>query len=183
MKVTPEISEFLRANMKLKKEAEAASIDLDHICSLVATFNSKNPKLASVDLAKLLESSSISHRVRRPTQQAPATEIESIRKRAQERQYQKSVAGVVPTREEGAASDFKSMGDSISFASHFILAFVSSFLAGYYLAEYVMGITEPTIRYIIGGAASFLVLIVESVLFILQENRRTSKKKTTRIIS
>jgi hypothetical protein len=166
--------------MKMRKEADAPVVELDVICSLVAEFNRTHPKLAPVDLPALLEDAKVSHRTRTHVQNA-CSEIEGLRKRAEERKYQKSIKGMVSHKVSSSPSEFKSMGDSISFASHFILAFISSFLAGYYLAEYMLGIEDMAARYIVGGAMSFVVLIVESVLFIFQEQKRT--KKLSRSIS
>ena len=108
------------------------------------------------------------------------SEIELMRKRAEERKYQKSIANIRLGKgvgKLGAASDVKSASESISFASHFIFAFASSFLLGYYFAEYGLGITNDPHKYIAGGIASFLTLIIESLLFIIREEKRSRSPK------
>ena len=182
MSVTDELREFLLPIMGQDKVPKC--IEIDELYTAVVNYNQKNCETKTVNINDLLKNSRIMYRSTEPSEERTGnlSELELMRRRADERKYQKSIANIKlgggsGLGKSGAVSDVKSASESISFASHFIFAFASSFLLGYYFAEYGLGLTNDSHKYIAGGAASFLTLIIESLLFIIREEKRTRSPK------
>ena len=185
MSVTDQIKEFLAPLMDEGKVPNC--IEIDELYTAVVNFNQIHCESKTVDINDLLKDSRIMYRSMNESSSHPGgkklSAIELMRLRAEERKYQKSIANIKlgggQSIKAGVASDVKSASESISFASHFIFAFASSFLLGYYFAEYGLGLTNDSHKYIAGGAASFLTLIIESLLFIIREEKRGRSPKKT----
>ena len=166
--ISPELKEFfLDANIVWK----SSSIEIDELYRIVSKYN-KERDSCFVDLAELLTNSTIVKR-QQVVHSENLSELEMMRRRAGEKRYQKSI-NMKNESNSKIGNDVKSASESISFATHFILAFASAFLLGYYAGEYVWGLSEPG-KYICGGVVSFSTLILESVLFILRDNKIRNK--------
>jgi hypothetical protein len=174
MSITPRIEEFLTHQ---HKSPIPASIDIDELYRLVAACNEASSS-SPIDINSLLEGSFVVHRTNPPSNISNLTEIELLRLRADEKKYQKSIkslnAGGVS---KSANSDIKAASESISFATHFILAFGSAFLAGYYFAVYGLETESDPVKYMCGGVASFLTLLIEAILFIIREEKNERIKQ------
>lgn len=173
MSVTDKLRDFLLRERGVSLP-EGASIEIDEVYMHATQHNSKyasNPEKC-VHVAQLLDKSKIVYRTKSPECGSHLTEIERMRAKAEERKYQKTISGISLARTMGAGSDFKSAAESLSFATHFILAFISAFLVGYYLGEYVFAFQRQDYKYILGGACSFGTLILESLLFIIREEKK-----------
>ena len=156
-------------------------IEIDEVYRIVSQFNESRPADEYVEISALLDGCEI---VRREPQHQTAnlsalSEMELMRLKADERRYQKSIANVATALHGtgGGKSEIKSASESLAFASHFILAFGSAFLLGYYLGEYVFGFEKAEFKYIVGGACSFATLILESVLFIIRDQKQTQERQ------
>ena len=174
MSVTEPLREFLaqKRNVQLP---EGASIEVDEIYQHVAEFNKACPfQTQGVDVADLLKDSQIVYRTNDSTSSRSMSEMEQMRAQAEERRYQRSISNLgISSNLLSMKSDVRSASESISFATHFILAFISAFLVGYYLGEYVFDFRTEEYKYILGGACSFATLILESILFIIREEKKT----------
>ena len=169
MSISDEVKEFLLHRAFVKTVPN--SIEIDELFALVSTYNHKHPQ-DSIEINDLLINSEVVFRTSSAQPPSNESELETLRRRGEERQYQRSIANVSDRgKGAGAATEIKAASESVSFATHFILAFLPSFLVGYYLGEYIFELSESG-RYICGGAASFLTLILESVLFIIREEKR-----------
>lgn len=173
MSVTDNLRDFLLRERGVSLP-EGGSIEIDQVYMHATQHNfqnGSNPEKC-VDVAQLLDESKIVYRTKSPESGTNLTEIERMRARAEERKYQKTISGFSLPRNTGAGSDVKSATESLSFATHFILAFISAFLVGYYLGEYVFELQRKDYKYILGGACSFGTLILESLLFIIREEKK-----------
>ena len=172
MSITPEMKPVIG-------DTDKTCIEIDELYTAVVNYNQRHCDMVSsgepIDINHLLKESRIVYRSNEEEQRSAKSELELMRMRAEERKYQKSIANLSSTilTTNGASTDIKSASDSVSFATHFIFAFASAFLLGYYFAEYGLGITTDSYKYICGGAASFLTLIIESLLFIIREEKRS----------
>ena len=147
-------------------------IEMDELYKVVGRFNEKFPK-ESVEISTLIEGSEIEKKPSESTSHHELSEIELMRLRADERRYQRSIENLSSLKSKAKEkSEVKSMSESIAFASHFVLAFASAFLLGYYLGEYVFDFQKDEYKYMVGGACSFLTLILESVLFIIRDQKQ-----------
>jgi hypothetical protein len=148
-------------------------MEIDDVYKVVSEFNERYPSEA-IEISSLLENVEIEKT--RPLPVVPEmSEMELMRLRADERKYQRSIADLPSLKTITAArSDIKSASESIAFASHFVLAFGSAFLLGYYLGEYIFELQKDEYKYMMGGACSFLTLILESALFIIRDQKQTS---------
>jgi hypothetical protein len=176
--VSEELREYLKKS-KYRDYSTIEKIEVDEVYRSVI----KHTKRAKqrVEVSKLIENCTIIERGSAPSE--PLTEIELMRRRAEEKRYQRMVSSVLKTgNPAGVGSDVKSASESISFASHFILAFAGAFLCGYYFAEYFLLAEKSEIKIICGGVFSFITLIVESVLFIVREEKSERKSKESRPI-
>ncbi len=154
-------------------------MELDELYRVVGRFNEKFPN-ELVEISNLIEGSEFE---KKPSESSSRelSEIELMRLRAEERRYQRSIENLPSLKSKSKEkSEVKSMSESIAFASHFVLAFASAFLLGYYMGEYVFDFQKDEYKYMVGGACSFLTLILESVLFIIRDqkqNRAPSRKQ------
>ena len=178
MSVTDEMREFLESS----KTTIPNCIEIDELYTAVVSHN--QTKSNFVNINDLLKNSKIMYRRTEGTGGEKFSELEIMRRNAEERKYQKSISNIKLGGKSvtGASSDVKSASESLSFASHFILAFASSFLLGYYFAEYALSVTDESYKYIAGGAASFLTLIIESLLFIIREEKRSKVDKRCSLV-
>jgi len=167
MSITPAMEELL----KRTTETIPNAIEVDYLYALALKH--------SIDINKLLDGSEVVYRLAAADQKAELSELEHMRRRAEERKYQKSIASVsrILLAGKGEKSPFKSASESIAFATHFIFAFASAFLAGYYFAIYGLETESDAIKYMCGGAASFMTLIIEALLFIIREEKQERKSK------
>ena len=179
MSITPQLEAVLRRNNK----PVGQSIEIDEVYRLSAEHNERYPG-DLVDVGELLKDSHLVYRSRPPGPPAATgmTEMEVMRRKAEERKYQRSIAGVGKMQSVTAVSDVKAASESITFATHFIFAFASAFLVGYYLGEYVLELQKEEHKYILGGACSFLTLILESVLFIIREEKAVMIESKKRVV-
>ena len=179
MSITPQLEAVLRRNNK----PVGQSIEIDEVYRLSAEHNERYPG-DLVDVGELLKDSHLVYRSRPPGPPAATgmTEMEAIRRKAEERKYQRSIASVGKMQSVTAVSDVKAASESITFATHFIFAFASAFLVGYYLGEYVLELQKEEHKYILGGACSFLTLILESVLFIIREEKAVMIESKKRVV-
>lgn len=170
--VTPS-AELRTILLRLKRESKKDRMEIDDVYKVVSEFNERYPSEA-VEISSLLENVEIEKT--RPLPKVPEmSEMELMRLRAGERKYQRSIADLPSLKTITAArSDIKSASESIAFASHFVLAFGSAFLLGYYLGEYIFEFQKDEYKYMMGGACSFLTLILESALFIIRDQKQTS---------
>lgn len=170
LSVSPELREFLVHKRKL--ETVVSDMEVDEIYKHVYNHNENYPH-DTIDVANLLTQSVI---VRRESiaSHKDLTEMEILRLKAEERKYQKSIEKIASLKSKSGSqkSEFKDASESVAFASQFILAFASAFLLGYYLGEYFFEFTKNEYKYILGGACSFATLILESVLFIIREEKK-----------
>jgi hypothetical protein len=176
--ISPEIRTlFSRVEYQYQAEPDG-SVEIDDVYKAVTAFNNSHTPEESIEIASLLETSEIIRRERsdRSMNLSTLTELEQMRLRAEERRYQRSIENVV-TMKKSNNSDIRSMSESIAFASHFILAFGSAFLLGYYLGEYLFGFEKSEHKYMVGGACSFATLILESILFIIRDNKQNMSAK------
>ena len=174
--ISPELKEFLSIE---KIQYKDDKIEIDELYKLVSARNAKSAEF--VDMADLLANSVVLSRLQEPGK--TGSELEQMRRKAEERKYQRSIGKSLA--KVNVSTDVKAASESIAFATHFILAFISAFLLGYYAGEYVWGL-EETGKYICGGAVSFSTLILESVLFILRDNKQKmdrAEKKIVRVVS
>ena len=168
--VTPS-AELRTILFRLKREPKNDRMEIDEVYQVVSDFNEQYPSEA-VEISTLLENVEIEKT--RPVPSNPdLSEIELMRLRAEERKYQRSIADLPSLRTTSAGSEIKSASESIAFASHFVLAFGSAFLLGYYLGEYIFEFEKDEYKYMMGGACSFLTLILESALFIIRDQKQT----------
>lgn len=170
--VTPS-AELRTILLRLKRESTKDRMEIDDVYKVVSEFNERYPSEA-VEISSLLENIEIEKSGRLPIV-PEMSEMQLMRLRADERKYQRSIANLPSLKPITAArSDIKSASESIAFASHFVLSFGSAFLLGYYLGEYIFEFQKDEYKYMMGGACSFLTLILESVLFIIRDQKQTS---------
>jgi len=176
--ITPEIKTIFT---RTDTEVSGDSVEIDQLYEAVAKFNESHPD-EMVEISSLMESAEIVRKERGPAQVdlSQLSEIEVMRLKADERKYQKSIENVVSFKTNNR-SDFRSASESIAFASHFVLAFGSAFLLGYYLGEYLFEFERAEYKYMVGGACSFATLILESVLFIIRDQKQSRTPRTRKV--
>ena len=171
MHPTPLMEDMFR---KTGRRIPSSGIEIDDIYTAVAAYNESHEP---VDISAVLEGSTVVKKESSPTTVANLSEMELMRLRAEERRYQRSISSIPVLRVKGK-SEFKSMSESIAFASQLVLAFGSAFLCGYYLGEYFFNFEKAEYKYMLGGACSFLTLILESLLFIIRDSKQQMVKKS-----
>jgi hypothetical protein len=172
LSVSPEIKTlFSRTNTELDSDM----VEIDDVYKVVAKFNDSNPAEECVEIATVLAGTAIVKREPFSRDMSGLSEIELMRLKAEERRYQKSIENIpsLSIKSNGEKSEVKSVSESVAFASHFVLAFGSAFLLGYYLGEYMFEFQKEEYKYIVGGACSFATLILESLLFIIRDQKQT----------
>jgi len=176
--ITPEIKTLFT---RTDTDVSGDSVEIDQLYEAVAKFNESHPD-EMVEISSLMESAEIVRNERGPAQVdlSQLSEIEVMRLKAEERKYQKSIENVVSFKTNNR-SDFRSASESIAFASHFVLAFGSAFLLGYYLGEYLFEFERAEYKYMVGGACSFATLILESVLFIIRDQKQSRTPRTRKV--
>jgi hypothetical protein len=105
------------------------------------------------------------------------TEMERLRAVAEERSYQRSVDGLKPKANSNWGEEIRAASRSTATATNFIVSFIGAFAFGYYAIEIFVDATDSTLKCVVGGISSFLTLIIESVLFIVAEEKAARKEK------
>lgn len=176
--LNPEIKTlFTRTNIEVSSDC----VEIDELYNAVAKFNDSHPD-EMIEISALIENAKIVRKEPNPAgvDHAKFSEMEILRMKAEERKYQKAIQNIVSMKSVDR-SDIRSASESIAFASHFVLAFGSSFLLGYYLGEYMFGFEKAEYKYMVGGACSFATLILESVLFIIRDLKQSRPSVTKKI--
>ena len=169
------VTEPLREFLVQKRSVHTVpnEVEIDEVYKHVSEHNSNNLH-DQVDVSTLLKDSAVLRRDSRNVElQSDLSEMQLLRLKAQERKYQKSIENIVSIHSKShGKSEFKDASESIAFASHFILAFISAFLLGYYLGEYIFEFSANEHKYMLGGGCSFATLILESLLFIIRDQKK-----------
>mmetsp|Transcript_52449 Transcript_52449/g.125321 ORF Transcript_52449/g.125321 Transcript_52449/m.125321 type:complete len:241 (-) Transcript_52449:83-805(-) len=180
--VTPELQRFLQTSLveNAHEYARSSTVDIDDVYRLVDEHHQRGGE--TVKIHEILEGSQVVERV---TSEPPLTELERMRLESQERAYQRSVEGLAPMRESqrrevGAQS--AGLKFATNFATQVIVAFIGAFLFGYYFVENFVAADNFTLKVIVGAGCSFLTLLLESILFVVHEERSRMIKEKRRQI-
>lgn len=159
-------------------EAEASEqVDMDLVFDAIEAEKVKGRR--SPSLSELLKGTEVVGRHRKQEDLSHLSEIEILRLKADEKAYQRSVASVKPwQRDSSVGQDLRDMSSSISVAMQFFLAFIGAFAFGYYFVETFVQ-DDLALKVLAGGVCSFVTLLVESLLFIIRDNK--NREKQTRI--
>ena len=177
--ITPKTREFFKKCGKDVRQQyeDQDDVEIDEIHELIQDFNKKNKKRKPVLMHEVLEGCQTTQRIPAPAPEL--SEVEEMRARAAERQYQKSIEKSKPTlrSHERDMSDVSVASKTSAFAGHFVIAFAGAFALGYYFIETFVDPENFTLKAIAGGITSFLTLIIEAVLFIIYEEKQRIKKE------
>eukprot|EP00747_Dinoflagellata_sp_TGD_P168650 gnl/TRDRNA2_/TRDRNA2_195568_c0_seq1.p1 gnl/TRDRNA2_/TRDRNA2_195568_c0~~gnl/TRDRNA2_/TRDRNA2_195568_c0_seq1.p1 ORF type:complete len:244 (-),score=67.41 gnl/TRDRNA2_/TRDRNA2_195568_c0_seq1:107-838(-) len=170
--MTPALQSFLgKCRSKGGKEhVNEDMIDLDEVYRIVEEHHQKGGTPAKIH--ELLEGSEVVDR--RQSEEAPMTELERMRLKSQERQYQQSVQGVAPlakVRKKEATEQQQGIRFATNFATQVIVAFIGAFALGYFFVETFVDEHNFVAKVIAGAFCSFFTLLLESCLFIVHESK------------
>lgn len=173
--ITAEVRNFLdscQAECATKWSSEQA-IDLDELQRLVAEHNDKGGPNAK--LHEVLAGAEVVSR-KQVLSDRELTPVEKMRLETEERRYQKSIAGVAPLRKKGEKTDGSRLSEGISFATNFatqvFVAFIGSFLFGYFFIEIFVAPDNFPAKIIFGALCSFAALLVETCLLVVREQKQ-----------
>jgi uncharacterized membrane protein len=178
------ISDSLRAFLRLLGQAETHkdSIDLDKVLELVNDYNSKYPDKL-FDISDVMKDC---HVLKRSTKATPTntdsslTEIQAIRKKAEEKRFQRLLQSNSLGKTASIQSEIQELRKSGLLVAHFIMAVIGAWLCGYFSTTLFLE-WKAHHGVLAGGAAAIFVLLVEVTLFIIRENKES--KKTVKKIS
>eukprot|EP00746_Dinoflagellata_sp_MGD_P010652 gnl/MRDRNA2_/MRDRNA2_122058_c0_seq1.p1 gnl/MRDRNA2_/MRDRNA2_122058_c0~~gnl/MRDRNA2_/MRDRNA2_122058_c0_seq1.p1 ORF type:complete len:224 (+),score=54.08 gnl/MRDRNA2_/MRDRNA2_122058_c0_seq1:71-742(+) len=188
--ITPALREFLKEDKDTRRDyALVDEISLDKVYALVDERQKraqKEKKKQPPMVHELMEGSEVVHRKQLQSDQE-LTPVERLRLESEERKYQRSVQDVGPLKFKPTGTTEDHTGQHLKLATgmagQFIVAFVGAFALGFYFVENFVT-DDFTTKALSGAGVSFLTLLVEVLLFIIREEKQSSKfayeKKTAR---
>merc|ERR1712072_1455470 len=178
LSITPQVQEFLtKCRSKGAKEwVDKDAIDMDELYRLIDDHQNRGGPPAKIH--ELLEGSEVVER--RRAEEAPMTELERLRMRAEERAYQRSVEHLKPIQKSKKAGEENNMSGfkwATNFGLQVIVAFIGAFALGYYFVETFVDPTYTTAKVLAGAGCSFATLLLEVILFVVHDQKEEMIKK------
>lgn len=173
--VTPEVRDFLKkCRMKgAQDRAEDEAIDIDELYRYIDDHNKHGD--SPVPIQEIMAKSEVVSR--RHLSEEPLTELEQMRAESRERAYQASVKGCTPLHK---VTRVESNKEPIRFATNFatmaLVAFAGAFAFGYFFVENFVAPGRFEAKIIAGAFCSFFTLILESVLFVLRDQKKLMRE-------
>ncbi len=109
------------------------------------------------------------------------SEIEKMRLKGDERQYQRMVKSITALGDTANSYQFgnglKEASKAFGLAGNLIVAFIGAFLCGWFLCETFIDSEDISKKAVLGGICSFFTLILEAILLILRDEKNCRKEK------
>jgi len=173
--LSDKLLDFLRSTVPdAAHDAESSGcVDMDVVFAAVEKAKD------APSLSTLLEGTEVVRREKKVEDLSQYSEMEILRFKAAEKAYQRSVASVKPwERDTSVHGEMRDVSNTVAFAMQFVLAFIGAFALGYYFVEtFVMD--DIAMKVVAGGVCAFSTLMLESVLFIIRDNKNTDLQKRT----
>merc|ERR1719210_889197 len=103
------------------------------------------------------------------------TEVERLRADAEERKYQRMIAGVAPNsaakKKLEGMQPYQAINWATNFGTQVLVAFIGAFLLGYFFVETFVDPTNTTLKVCAGACCSFLTLLLETCLLMVHESK------------